>query len=401
MTVSVGRRPDIVVIVTDQQRRDQVGFASGSHFETPVLDALARRGAVFESVYSASTACVPARASMLTGRQPHRVPTQENRHAVRECAWTVARELAIAGYETAAIGKMHFAPVHAEHGFETLRLCEHLADQGLGPMSRASGDVVDEFHHWLAVRGIDDWRLSSRGPVSGPFRYEAQAHPTAWVERETLSFVADRDRSRPLFLVVSFPNPHAPYDPPEPYASMYDPQDSVLPPTGQEANAGLPMVFAVATAQSTTRAEAASASSVRRFLALVRGLVRDRRHHRSRPGAFDVDNTVVVFTSDHGDYSGHRGLMRKNPWIPFDDLARVALIVSAPGMVRGQRITKVVQTSDIALTCLDYAGVPQPESETFESQTLRPHLEGNPPASSTTRRPTRPSPWAGPWSASG
>jgi arylsulfatase A-like enzyme len=85
------------------------------------------------------------------------------------------------------------------------------------------------------------------------------------------------------------------------------------------------------------------------------------------------------------DYSGHRGLMRKKPWIPFDDLARVALLVSAPGMVRGQRITEVVQTSDIVLTCLDYAGIPQPETETFESRTLRPQLEGDPPPSSASR----------------
>src|SRR5262249_35605976 len=362
------------------------GFASGGHFETPVLDALARRGAVFESAYSASTVCVPARVSMLTGRQPHRVPTQENPFALREGAWTVARGLAKAGYETAAIGKMHFAPVHADHGFETLRLCEHLGAQGLGPMSRASGDVFDEFHHWLTARGIEDWRLTTGGPVDGPFRYDAEAHPTSWIERETLSFVADRDSSRPLFLVVSFPNPHAPYDPPEPYASMYDPQESVRPPTGDEANAGLPMVFGVAIAQSITRAQAADTSYVQRFIALVRGLVRQIDDAIGRIlASFDLDKTLVIFTSDHGDYSGSRGLLRKNPWIPFDDLARVAFIVSAPGMIQGQRITDVVQTSDIALTCLDYAGIPQPETKTFDSQTLRPHLEGHPPASSSGR----------------
>ncbi len=306
--------------------------------------------------------------------------------ALREGAWTVARELAAAGYETAAIGKMHFAPVHADHGFETLRLCEHLADQGLGPMSLASGDVVDEFHHWLTERGIPDWRLTSEGPVSGPFRYEPAAHPTSWIERETLSFLADRDRTRPLFLVVSFPNPHAPYDPPEPFASMYDPQDSVLPPFGEEANTGLPMVFNVAISQSVTREAAASVSSVRTFLALVRGLVKQIDDTIGRMlTALDLDDSVVIVTSDHGDYSGHRGLMRKNPWIPFDDLARVALIVSAPGMVRDRRITEVVQTSDIALTCLDYAGIPQPEAETFESETLRPHLEGKPAASAADR----------------
>jgi choline-sulfatase len=386
MVASGGSQPDIVVIVTDQQRADQFGFSSEGHFETPAVDALARGGVVFDCAYSASTVCVPARVSMLTGRQPHRVPTQENWFALREGAWTVARGLAANGYQTAAIGKMHFAPVHADHGFETLRLCEHLGTQGLGPMSRASGDVVDEFHHWLNARGIDDWRLASGAPVDGPFRYAAEAHPTAWIERETSAFLGDRDTSRPMFLVVSFPNPHEPYDPPEPYASMYDPRDSVLPPTGPEVNVGLPMAMSLAITQSTTRVEAADVSYIRWFLALRRGLVRQIDDAIGRIlRALDLDNTLVIVTSDHGDFSGHRGLTRKNPSIPFDDLARVALVVAAPGMAPGRRIADVVQTSDIALTCLDYAGVPTPGSETFDSETLRPHVEGKSVPSSRNR----------------
>ena len=253
-------------------------------------------------------------------------------------------------------------------------------------MSRASGDVVDEFHHWLNARGIDDWRLASGAPVDGPFRYAAEAHPTAWIERETSAFLGDRDTSRPMFLVVSFPNPHEPYDPPEPYASMYDPRDSVLPPTGPEVNVGLPMAMSLAITQSTTRVEAADVSYIRWFLALRRGLVRQIDDAIGRIlRALDLDNTLVIVTSDHGDFSGHRGLTRKNPSIPFDDLARVALVVAAPGMAPGRRIADVVQTSDIALTCLDYAGVPTPGSETFDSETLRPHVEGKSVPSSRNR----------------
>ncbi|MDQ1534333.1 MAG: arylsulfatase, partial [Actinomycetota bacterium] len=127
-------RPDLVLIMTDQQRFDQVGYASGGHFETPNLDALAAGGVIFETAYSASTVCIPARNALLTGIQPHRLPTQENPFALREGFWTVAHELRHAGYETAFIGKAHFAPVHAQHGFETMRLCEHLSSQALGPL---------------------------------------------------------------------------------------------------------------------------------------------------------------------------------------------------------------------------------------------------------------------------
>ena len=153
-------RPDLVLVITDQQRFDQLGYASNGHFETPNLDALAANGVIFDAAYSASTVCVPSRMSMLTGIQPHRLPTQENRYALQEGFWTVAHELRRAGYETAAIGKMHFAPVHARHGFETMRLCEHLDAQALGALSDERGDVVDDYHDWLEAHGHTDWRLT-------------------------------------------------------------------------------------------------------------------------------------------------------------------------------------------------------------------------------------------------
>ena len=155
------RRPDIVLFLTDQQRFDQVGYASGGHVRTPNLDRLARRGVILENAYSASTVCVPARVALMTGVEPGRVPTQENEWALREGFWTLARHLRSSGYETALIGKAHFAPVHADHGFETLRLCEHLHSQGLGPLSQERDDSVDDYHEWLLANGYADWRLEN------------------------------------------------------------------------------------------------------------------------------------------------------------------------------------------------------------------------------------------------
>jgi choline-sulfatase len=379
-------RRDLVLILTDQHRYDQVGFASDGHFETPNLDALAARGVVFESAYSTSTVCVPARVSLLTGLQPHRVPTQENRFALREGFWTLARELAAAGYETAAIGKMHFSPVHADHGFETLRLCEHLSAQGLGPLAVERGDVVDDYHDWLVDQGLADHRSAVAAPVSGAFPNVAPAHPTSWVERETISFLEARDRSRPLFLVISFPNPHAPYDPPEPYASMFDPADSILPTVGQEANRRMPKVFGWATRQSSTRAEAENPRAVRVFLALVRGLVRQIDDSLGRIlSHVDLGSASVVFTSDHGDFSGHRGLMRKSPWIPFDDLARVPFVVAGAGVTAGRRVAEVVQSSDVVPTFLDHAGLDPPDGLDLDSRSLRPLIERGPTAEDRER----------------
>lgn len=368
-------RPDLVLIMTDQQRFDQVGYASGGQFETPQLDALAAKGVIFDTAYSASTVCVPARVALLTGLQPHRLPSQENGAALREGFWTVVHELRRAGYETALIGKMHFAPVHAEHGFETMRLCEHLGAQGLGPLSAERGDMVDDYHTWLVEQGFTDWRLEA---AQSPVPHGADAHPTAWVEREATSFLATRDRGRPLFLVISFPHPHAPYDPPEPYASMYDPADSVLPLAGYEVNEQLPLVYQLATSASSTLAEAGDEARVRSFLAIVKGLVKqiDDALGRLLP-QFDLASTLLFFTSDHGDFAGHRGLMRKNPWLPFDDLARVPFLVAGGDVPGGRRVPQLVQSCDVALTCLDYAGIALPRGVDFDTRSLRPILDGS------------------------
>jgi len=375
---AVAGRPDLVLIMTDQQRFDQVGYASGGHFETPNLDALAARGVIFDTAYSASTVCVPARVALLTGIQPHRLPTQENPFALREGFWTVAHELKHAGYETAFIGKAHFAPVHAQHGFETMRLCEHLGSQALGPLSRERGDEVDDYHGWLLEQGLADSRLDGTRP-SRRWSHPADAHPTAWVEREVASFLGRRDRRRPLFLVISFPHPHAPYNPPEPYASMYDPGDSVLPKDGYDVNEKLPMILQLATSRSKTRGEAQNPKGVRAFLAIVRGLVKqiDDSVGRLVPH-LHLDNTVMFFTSDHGDFAGHRGLMRKNPWLPFDDLARVPFFATGYGITGGRRVPQLVQSCDLALSFLDYAGIVAPRGVEFDTRTLRPILEGTP-----------------------
>ena len=374
--------PDIVLFITDQQRFDQLGYSSGGHFDTPNLDRLARNGVIFENAYSASTVCVPSRVALMTGIEPHRVPTQENPWALREGFWTVARELRRAGYQTALIGKAHFAPVHAQHGFETLRLCEHLSAQGLGPLSRARRDELDDYHHWLLARGHTDWRFDNPDDQLRihAFPHGADLHPTAFVEREATAFLNRRDRGRPMFLVVSFPHPHAPYNPPDPYASMFDPADSRLPEDGYDANLGLPMVCQLALKSGRTRDEAADERHVRRFLATVRGLI---KHIDDAVGRLieqlDMTSTLVAFTSDHGDYAGHRGLMRKTPWMPFDDLARVPLFYAGLGVAGGRVVPNLVQSYDFALTALDYAGL-APGVEDVDGRSLRPLLAGQPVA---------------------
>jgi choline-sulfatase len=373
-----------MVVMTDQQRFDQLGYSSNGFFETPTLDRLAASGVVFENGYSASTTCVPARVALLTGKQPHRVPTQVNGIALREGVWTIARALADAGYETALFGKMHFAPVHSDHGFATMRLCEHLDAQGY---DRSSGADFDDYHDWLESQGVADWRVTvvDGTPKLGPganrtFPFAAEYHPTAWIEREVVTFLEQRDSSRPLFLVVSFPHPHAPYNPPEPYASMYDPNGAAVHGTGADVNAALPPLFVRTMTEFERRQPARYDPSAPRplqhFLAIVRGLVRQIDDSLARIIArVDESKTVIWFTSDHGDYAGHRGLLYgKNPWIPWDDLSRVPLFACGPGIEGGRHHAGLVQSHDLAPTFLSFADIEPPAGQEFDGRDLYPLL---------------------------
>jgi choline-sulfatase len=385
-------QPDLVLIMTDQQRFDQLGYDSDGFFETPHIDALASRGVVFERAYSGGTNCIPARVSLLTGLQQHRVPKQPGSWlAMREGFWTIAHELQRAGYATALVGKMHATPIRAQHGFDTLRLCEHLGLQAL--RAGMNSEDTDDYHDWLLANGLGDWRSASPDEwfrqVGHLFPYQAEFHPTAWVEREALSVVSRRDPNRPLFLVVSFPHPHAPLNPPEPYESRYDPSEMSLPADGFEVNARLPVPYLDAmtatrkgrTAQRVAGAERRVRGTLTRSRALIAQIddaVGGILEH------IDLSKTLVVFTSDHGDYAGHRGLLQKEPWIPFDDLARVPLVVAGLDANCGRRVSSLVQSYDFVPTCLDYANINM-ASQVLDSRSLRPLLVGSNDAAENQR----------------
>lgn len=383
-------RPDIVLFLTDEQRADEVGYASGGYYVTPALDRLAARGIVFETAYSGSTVCVPSRACLLTGLMHHRVPTVPGVQALRPGFWTIARALRDVGYETALIGKMHFSPMYADHGFETTKLAEHLV-----PFSGYQRGEIDDYHRFLLWRGLadhsathlfgaglDDAREAFEGNYfAQKFPYDKSVHPIGWIASNARELL-ERPRRAPLFLVVSFPRPHAPFDPAEPYASMYDPQGTRLPGEDLRLDESLPDAFRAAFAHdpkepfnpfpvSHLREEV-----YRRVLTYVRALV-----HQVDDAVADVleridlSRTVVFFTSDHGTFGGHRGLLGKVPWIPFDDLARVPFVCSAPGMKAGTRVHAPIQTLDFAVTCLDYAGIRPPDG-VFDGVSLRPFMEG-------------------------
>ena len=384
------RLPDIVLVMTDQQRHDQTGYASGGHFETPAIDRWAAQAVRFDQAHSASTTCVPARVSLLTGIDAHRVPVLDDGFTMREGFWTVAHGLRRAGYQTALVGKMHFIPHDADQGFDTMRTCEHLFPADFEAATPPPSGF-DHYHDWLVEQGVPDWRATlydPRAPGDPRFPLDARYHPTNWIADQAVDVLERRDPDRPLFLVVSFPHPHEPHNPPEPYASMFARDDVRLPADGFEVNDGLPEDFLEAMTVKAGvwgAARVPSEAFLREYLSLTRGLIRHIDDAAGRVlDRIDRSRTVTFFTSDHGDYGGHRGLIRKIPWIPFEDLTHVPLVIDAPDAVAGRVVPSAVSTADFALTCLDYAGV-DIDPWSFDSRSLRPLLTGRDTAADRER----------------
>jgi arylsulfatase len=379
--MSMAKRPNFLLVMTDQQRADSVGYARriggvgrrGS--DTPHLDGFAHRGVIFDNAYSASTVCVPARTALLTGIFDDRLPRVAGGRALKEGCWTIAHAMALAGYDTALFGKMHFVPIHARHGFQVVRSCEHLGRaSGYGP------EDADDYQRWLEAQGLAD----PREPGATSFPYDEALHPAHWITDQAIDFLEKRQSSRPFFAIVSYTGPHQPHDPPTRYQNMYPGAAETIPADGFEVNRDLPGVFQqpfVASEKGPLRrrrmVSARSPENVKRILAAIRAMIRQIDDQVVRlMSHVSLDDTVVFFTSDHGAYDGHRGLMGKLPSLPFDDLAKVPFFALGVGVEGGRRVPAPVQSCDFAATCLELAGLEPPGP--LDTESLASVLRGAP-----------------------
>ncbi len=378
-------RPNILLLMTDQQRHDSMGYSRQTgETDTPNLDALASHGVIFDTAYSSDTACIPARSSLLTGLLPHRVPTGGHRPraktasglALTEGYWTLAHALRDSGYDTALFGKMHFSPIRAQHGFDVMAMCEHL------PAGYPRGEA-DDYRRWILSTGREDPRFVRPG-IPRAFPYPDDFHPTQWITDHAKNFLDDSARGdNPWFTVVSYTDPHTPYCPPEDYLSRYPPELQTLPQSGMESNAGLPWPFSNITVRKPRgtffepdRVDHHAPEHLPQVLAAIRAGVNHVDHMVGELlQSIDLENTLIIFLSDHGDYGGHRGFLGKIPWLPFDDIARVPFFMSGFGVRGGRRIAEPVQSFDLVATVLATVGLPPP-CDALDSENLLNVLEG-------------------------
>lgn len=356
-------RPHILFITTDQQRGDCLSCDGHPVLETPYLDELASRGCRFTHAYSAVPSCVPARTAMLTGMDQWNhgllsMPKVE----YREFPATLPGELTRAGYQTRAVGKMHFKPQRAHYGFEHMILDES---------SRRDPGFISDYHQWFdgAKQGPYGYRDHSVGWnswMARPTHLPEHLHPTHWTAAEAIRFLHHRDPVRPFFMWLSFARPHSPYDAPKVYFDRYDGHPDIPLPVVGDWAARFDQPTADTDAQWGRRPE----RDVRRARAGYYGninFIDDQiglvLYELRKLGPEIAQNTLVVFTSDHGDMIGDHHRWRKS--CAYEGAARIPFLIAYPeswDLPRGEVYEQPIELRDVMPTLLDAAGVEIPES---------------------------------------
>lgn len=371
-TIGSGPRPNILLITADQLRFDSLGVAGHPQVRTPNIDRLATEGAFLEHHFTQSPVCQPSRATLATGRYPKAHGVKYNFYDFPDQP-TIQSILGDAGYDTIAIGKMHFEPVNELHGFHRKVFVE-------GKMYIEA----DDYRTWLDEKGLGSayrdyvrtWRTQwPSGAAEAPVDLESYID-TYIGNRATEELT---ELASPFFAWVSFVNPHPPYDPPQPYSDMYNPADIALPPD-------------VSKRQSNRFPEHRAGSAGRDFSDITLDDIREARaqylgaitlldHYVGK--VIDslrerklLDDTLVLFTSDHGDLLGNRGMLYKGGRMLYDHILRVPFIARYPREIsEGKVYSHLTQATDVLPTILDFAGVEPPAS--IQGRTLRALLRGD------------------------
>ena len=370
-------KPNILYIMTDQQRRDSVSGYGRSICMTPHLDQLAAEGMRFDNAYTVCGLCSPARTSMLTGLYPHNHRMWNNndmfQRATRDLpdeVRLISEDLAAAGYACGYSGKWHCGhdKVPSTYGFEGM----DVPDYGT-PYS------TEEYDRYVTARGLstpktvqrvggDEQQVGAAGTLDGP----VEACAPHFVAEFAIDLMQKLNEERkatgsPFMMFVSFWAPHHPCLIPEPYASMYDPADVVLWPNFRDELLKKPRSHERFRRSFCGAGADQSEDIWRQLIATYWGFCSfaDAEIGRILSALEEMgraDDTAVFFSTDHGDMTGsHGGFWDKGPFM-YEEVYHIPLIVRWPGVTRpGSVCSKLASNMDLATTALDVAGLPLPE----------------------------------------
>ncbi|NSW57979.1 MAG: sulfatase-like hydrolase/transferase [Armatimonadetes bacterium] len=403
-------RPNILLITSDQQHWNTLGCLN-PEVQTPFLDRMAAEGTLFNRAYTVNPTCTPTRASMITGRFPSQHGAYSLGTKLSEEEPTVGPIFGSAGYRTALVGKAHFQPLRGTDEYPSLEAYPVLQDLDFwrrftGPfygferveLARNHTDEAHVGQHyaiWMEERGLTNWRDYFRPPTGNNDRQRRkwlipeEYHYSAWIAERTNALMEQYASAGENFLLwASFFDPHPAYLAPEPWDTMYDPSALTVPslvPGEHDCN---PPHFQLTQQEKpdfspwqTTHkglhgfhSHLHDRDELAKNIAVYYGMISLMDKYigaiLDRLDSLGLaENTLVLFSTDHGHLFGHHGLIAKGAF-HYEDLLRVPMIARMPGTVpAGRRTDALWSHVDLAPTCLGMAGLEIPWWMTGVDQT--------------------------------
>ncbi len=368
------KRPNILLIYTDQQRWDALGANGNPDIQTPNLDKLAGSALNFDHCFVQNPVCMPSRVSMLSGRYCNQLGIFINGVPVPEELNTLPTLLAGCGYRRANIGKLHFLPhadrdhrdPHPAYGFDHMEISDEpgcYADAYRAWVARKAPDQLDGISCGLPP-AAELWRQAMRPGDDGikhpeerfpkrpiPFAADEDLTHSAFVAEQTMEYLRARaGGDEPFLCIAGFYSPHSPWIVPQSFLDRYDPSAFTLPTFPEEVDAQ----------RGPGKCDDDELRAARHG---YYAMVTEVDHHVGRIlNTLDelnlADDTIVVFTSDHGEFLGDQLMYGKGYPAP-DCVSRVPLLVRIPGGPTGTR-TQIVEHVDLVPTLLELAGLQAP-----------------------------------------
>ncbi len=420
-------RPNLLLITSDQQHWFTLGI-NNPKIKTPNLDRLARMGVNFPRAYCPNPTCTPTRASIITGMYPSYHGAWTLGTKLPEHVPTLGQYLKQAGYWSALIGKAHFQPLKNTPDCPSIESYPVLRDLEFWKQFNGKGTPWYGFDHvetcrnhaheghagqhyaiWLEEQGLKDWREyfgprndgvkdsgCSKAPLkekfyggvsSEPWQLPQELHYTTWTGLRTIAAIEKaHENKQPFFIWSSYHDPHPPYTVSQPWASMYDPNEvdighfvegefDNMPPPHQETRKkrGETHFGRFGTMCHGYQSHLHDEQELRKAVALYYGMISFMDHWIGKTldrleELGELDNTLVVFTTDHGHFIGQHGLIAKGPF-HYEDVIRIPFLAAWPGRIKPRVEDRAIQSLvDIAPTFLHAAGVEIPHGMQGVSQ---------------------------------
>lgn len=400
------KRPNILLITSDQQHWNTIG-AFNPEVRTPNLDRLVREGTTFTRAYCPNPTCTPTRSSIITGLYPSQHGAWTLGTKLLEDRHTVGEDFSAAGYRTALVGKAHFQPLKGTDEFPSLESYPILQDlefwkgfngpfYGFDHVELArnhtnEAHVGQHYAIWMEEKGCANWRdyyLPPTGTMDKSILHKwaipEEFHYDTWIAERTNALLEQfKTGDEPFFLWSSFFDPHPPYLVPEPWDTMYDPDRLTIPAAAPGEHDRNPPHFGKTQQEhpdfsdlkesgfgihgygSHLLPEAERKQLVATYYGMISlmdkyiGKILDKLDELGL-----ADNTVIVFSTDHGHFFGQHGLQAKGGFM-YEDLIKLPFIVRYPGQVPAGRTSAAIQSLvDLAPTFLSLAGLPIPQAMT-------------------------------------